>query len=79
MSIKNGNKHIEEALQKIISYLSDNAKAYVAHILALVKSYWLQAKLAPLSARMAVNYTENDFSQYREEAEPQAEEIIKSL
>ena len=79
LSIKNANKHLEEALQKIISYLSDNTKAYVAHVLALVKSYWPQAKLAPLASGIAIDCSEEDFIQYREEAEPLANEIIKSL
>ena len=50
-------EHLQEAPEKIVSYLSDNAKAYVAHVLALVRSYWPQAKLAPLMAGMAVDCT----------------------
>jgi len=72
-------EHLEEAPQKIFSYLSDNTKAYVANILALVKSYCLQAKLTPLASRVAIDCPEEDFIRYREEAEPLASEIIKSL
>ena len=41
-------ERLQEAPQKIVGYLSDNAKLYIAHVLGLVKSYWPQANLAPL-------------------------------
>ncbi|XP_039822696.1 ras-related protein Rab-2-A-like [Panicum virgatum] len=39
LSTKTLVESLEEAPQKILSYVSDNTKAYVAHVLALVKSY----------------------------------------
>ena len=72
-------ERLEEAPQKILSYVSDNTKAYVAHVLALVTSYWPQAKLAPLASGAAVDCSEDDFLRYREESEPLASDIIKSL
>ena len=41
-------EQLREAPQKIVGFLSDNAKLYVAHVLGLLKSYWPQANLAPL-------------------------------
>jgi len=72
-------EHPEEAPQKIISYLSENTKAYVAHVLTLVKSYWPQAKLALLASGIAVDCSEDDFTRYRDEVEPLATEIIDCL
>ena len=54
-------------------------KSYIAHVLGLIKSYWPQAKLAPLASGIAIECSEEDFIRYREEAKPIAEEIIKSL
>ena len=72
-------ERLEEALRKILEYLSSSTKSYIAHVLGLIKSYWPQAKLAPLASRIAVECSEEDFIRYREEAEPLAEEIIKTL
>ena len=41
-------ERLREAPRKIVGFLSDNAKLYIAHVLGLVKSYWPQANLAPL-------------------------------
>ena len=79
LSTKTLVESLEEAPQKLLSYVSDNTKAYVAHVLALVKSYWPQAKLAPLASGVAVNCPEEDFLWYREESEPLDGDIIKSL
>jgi hypothetical protein len=34
-------QHLREAPQKITGYISETTKTYVAHVLGLVKSYWL--------------------------------------
>jgi len=44
-----------------------------------VRSYWSQAKLTPLASGIAIDCSEEDFVQYKDEAEPLAYEIIKSL
>ena len=79
LSTKTLVESLEEAPQKLLSYVSDNTKAYVAHVLALVKSYWPQAKLAPLASGAAVDCPKEDFLWYREESEPLDGDIIKSL
>jgi len=78
-STKSLVEHMEEAPKKILDYLSSSTKSYIAHVLGLIKSYWPQAKLAPLASGIAVECSEEDFIRYREEAKPLAEEIIKSL
>lgn len=72
-------EHLYEAPQKISSYLTDTSKQYIVHILGLVKSYWPQARLAPLGDGMAVECTEDWFTAYVEEAKPVAEKIDKML
>ena len=78
-STKSLVERLEEAPQKILSYLSSSTKSYVAHVLGLVKSYWPQATLAPRASRVAVDCPEEDFIRYRDEAEPLADEIVRSL
>ena len=56
-----------------------NRPPTVAHLLGIEKSYWPHAILAPLASGIAVDYSEEDFLRYRDEAKPLAEEIIKSL
>ena len=52
---------LQEAPQKIVGYLSDNAKLYVVHVLGLVKSYWPQANLAPLEKGIPSECSEEKF------------------
>ena len=72
-------ERLQEAPQKIVGFLSDNAKLYVAHVLGLVKSYWPQANLAPLGQGMAVECSKENFARFREEAKPIAEKIVEFL
>jgi len=72
-------ERLREAPHKIVEYHSDNAKQYVAHVLGLVKSYWPQAKLAPLGEGMAEECSEEDFAKFQEEAKPVAKKIVESL
>ena len=72
-------EHLEEAPRKILDYLSAITKNYVAHLLRIVKSYWPQIDLAPLALGVVAECPDKDFLRYRDEAEPVAEEIIKSL
>ena len=72
-------ERLREAPQKIVRYLSDNTKLYVAHVLGLVKSYWPQANQAPLGEGMAMVSSEEDFSKFVEEAKPVTEKIVESL
>jgi hypothetical protein len=72
-------ERLEEAPTKILNYLSSSTKSYVAHLLGLIRSYWPHATLDPLASGIAVDCSEEDFIRYRDEAEPLAEEIIKSL
>ena len=63
---------LEEALRKILDYLSSSTKSYISHVFGLIKSYWSQAKLAPLASGIAVECSEEDFIRYWEEVEPLA-------
>ena len=72
-------ERLEEAPRKILDYLSATTKNYIAHLLGIVKSYWPQDNLAPIALGIASECPDEDFLQYREEAEPIAEEIMKNL
>jgi hypothetical protein len=61
-----------EAPQKIIGYISETTKTYVAHILGLIKSYWPKANLSPLVNSMSVDYSKKKFSEFVEEVKPVA-------
>jgi hypothetical protein len=70
---------LEEASRKIVDYLTATTKNYLAHMLAIVKSYWPQHNLAPTSLGIASDCPESEFLRYREETEPIAEEILKNI
>jgi SMC interacting uncharacterized protein involved in chromosome segregation len=72
-------KHLHEAPQKITGYISETTKTYVAHILGLVKSFWLKANLSPLADGMAADCSKEKFSEYIEEVKPVAQKIVDSL
>ena len=70
---------LKEAPQKITKFRTENSKDYVGYVLGLVKSYWPQARLAPLGEGMAVECSEEDFTKYTEEAKPVADKIVDML
>ena len=72
-------ERLREAPQKVVGYLADNTKLYVAHILGLFNSYQPQANLIPLGEGMVLECSEETFIKFREEAKPIAEKIIQSL
>lgn len=72
-------ERLREAPQKIAVFVSDTSKQYMAHILGLVKSYWLGANLAPLSDGMADGCSDEKFTDYVEELKPVASKIVDSL
>ena len=70
---------LREAPHKITKYLTETSKDYVAYVLGLVRSYWPQARLAPLGEGMAAECSEEDFTKYIEEAKPVADKIVEML
>ena len=72
-------ERLEEAPRKIVDYLSTTSKNYIAHLLGIVKSYWPQHNVAPLSRGIASNCPDEDLLWYRDEVVPIAEAIIKNL
>ena len=72
-------ERLREALHRITAFLTDSSRDYIAHVLGLVKSYWPEAKLAPLCDGMTTECDEDSFAKYVEEAKPVAEQIVKML
>lgn len=60
-------------------FVSEATKTYIAHTLALVKSFWAKAQLECLSDGMAANCSEEQFEGYLKEVQPTTEKIIESL
>ena len=72
-------ERLREAPQKIVGFLSDNAKLYIAHVLGLVKSYWPQAKLDVVATGVSAECSAEKFEEYTEELKPVAVKIVSSL
>ena len=63
----------------LVERLREAPQKDVVHVLELFKSYWHQANLVPLGKGVAVECSEEKFSEFREEVKPIAGEIVKSL
>ena len=72
-------EHLGEATQRVANHLTEASKQYVVHVLGLVKSYWPEAKLAPLGDGMAVECNEEKCTKYVEEAKPIGARIVEML
>jgi hypothetical protein len=58
-------KRLHEAPQKIVGYVFETTKTYVAHVLGLVKSFWPKANVEPLANDMAADCSEEQFKVYQ--------------
>ena len=67
------------APQKITSFIAETGITYISHTLALLKSFWPQAKLEVLAEGATADCTEDNFSEYRQEVLPIAVRIRESL
>jgi len=48
-------ERLEEAPRKIIDFMTATSKNYLSHMLTVVKSYWPQHNLAPVSKGIAAD------------------------
>jgi hypothetical protein len=67
------------ASQKVTSFLTEAPAACVSHVLAFVKSFWLEAQLEMFAQGVAVECTEEQFNEYLQEAQPVVEQIVKNV
>jgi hypothetical protein len=65
--------------QKVIKFLTEALVAYVSHALSFVKSFWPEARLEAFAQGVAVECSEEQFNEYLQEAQPVAEQIVKSV
>ena len=72
-------ERFREAPQKIAGFLSETSKQYMAHVLGLVKSYWLGANLTLVGDGLAEGCTVEKFAEYVEEVKPIANKIVDIL
>jgi hypothetical protein len=67
------------APQKVVKFLTEARVACVGHSLAFVKSFWPEAQLEIFAQGVAAECTEEQLNEYLQEAQPVAEQIVKSV
>jgi hypothetical protein len=67
------------APQKVVKFLTKAPVAYVSHALSFVKSFWPEARLKAFAQGVAAECFEEQFNEYLQEAQPVAEQIVKSV
>jgi hypothetical protein len=67
------------APQKVVKFLTEAQVACVSYALAFVKSFWPEAQLETFAQGVAAECTEEQFNEYLQEAQPVAEQIVKSV
>jgi hypothetical protein len=67
------------ALQKVVNFLTEAPIACVSHALSFVKSFWPEALLEAFAQGVAAECSEEQFNEYLQEAQPAAEQIVKSV
>jgi hypothetical protein len=67
------------APQKIVKFLTEAPVACVSHALSFVKSFWPETRLEAFAQGVAAECSEEQFNKYLQEAQPIAEQIVKSV
>jgi hypothetical protein len=70
------------ALRNGLAYLSRYNSSWFCHIshaLSFVKSFWPEARLEAFTQGVAAECSEEQFNEYLQEAQPVAEQIVKSV
>jgi hypothetical protein len=67
------------APQKVVKFLTEAPVACVSHALAFVKSFWPEAQLEMFAQGVVAECIEEQFNEYLQEAQPVAEQIVKSV
>jgi hypothetical protein len=67
------------APQKVASFLTEAPATCVSHAFAFVKSFWPEAQLEMFMQGVAAECAEEQFNEYLQEAQPVAEQIVKSV
>jgi hypothetical protein len=72
-------EQLHGAPQKVVKFLSEASVACVSHSLAFVKSFVPEAQLETFAQGVAAECTEDQFTEYLQEARPVAEQIIENV
>jgi hypothetical protein len=67
------------APQKVVMFLTEAPVACVSHALSFVKYFWPEARLEAFAQGVAAECTEEQLNEYLQEAQPVAEQIVKSV
>jgi hypothetical protein len=65
--------------QKVVKFLTEAPVACVSHALSFVKSFWPEARLEAFAQGVAAECSKEQFNEYLQEAQPVAEQIVKSV
>jgi hypothetical protein len=68
-----------EAPKKVVKFLTEAPVACVSHALSFVKSFWPEARLEAFVQGVVAECSEEQFNEYLQEAQPVAEQIVKSV
>jgi hypothetical protein len=63
----------------VFNFLTEAPVACVSHALSFKKSFWSKARLEPFAQGVAAECSEEQFNKYLQEAQPIAEQIVKSV
>jgi phage gp36-like protein len=72
-------ERLREAPQMVASYVSGTTKAYVTHVLGLIKPFWPKANVEPLAEGKAADCSEEKFAEYLKDIKPVADKIVENL
>jgi hypothetical protein len=72
-------ERLRGALKKVVKFLSEAPVACVSHALAFVKSFVPEAQLETFAQGVAAECTEDQFTEYLQEARPVAEQIVENV
>jgi hypothetical protein len=72
-------ERLRGAPQKVVKFLSEAPVACVSHALAFVKSFVPEAQLETFAQGVAVECTEDQFTEYLQKARPIVEHIVENV
>jgi hypothetical protein len=72
-------ERLHEAPKKVLKFLTKAPVACVGNALAIVKSFFPDARLVIFAQGMAADCTEDQFDRYIQEAQPVSKQIVQSV
>ncbi|KAG2589447.1 hypothetical protein PVAP13_5NG017500 [Panicum virgatum] len=70
---------LQEATQKLSTYVLSTVKSYVSTALGLVKAWHVDTDLAPLSSELPLDCSDEQFGQLMKDVQPVAKKIVDTV